>query len=66
MSSDVMDSRSTNRYTIADAPLTWRHWWIVGVASLGQLVGTAVATVAGVLIPLMMITTTYAHMSAFI
>lgn len=66
MSSDVMDSSSTNHYTIADAPLTWRHWWIVWVASLGQLVGTAVATVAGVLIPLMMITTTYAHMSAFI
>ena len=37
-------------------PLTWRHWWIVAVASLGQLVGTAVATIAGVIIPLINIT----------
>lgn len=34
-------------------PLTWRHWWIVAVASLGQLVGTAVATVAGIIIPML-------------
>ena len=50
------------RYTITDAPLSWRHWWITTVASLGQLIGTAVATVAGVIIPLMALTTTYAHM----
>ena len=54
------------QYTVADAPLNWRHWWIVLVASLGQLIGTAVATVAGVIIPLMMITTTYAHMSSLV
>lgn len=33
--------------------MTWRHWWIVFVASLGQFIGTAVATVAGVIIPLL-------------
>ena len=34
-------------------PLTWRHIFIVSVASLGQLIGTAVATVAGVIIPML-------------
>ena len=34
-------------------PLTWRHIRIVGVASLGQLIGTAVATIAGVIIPML-------------
>lgn len=66
MDSNTVGNSASAFYTVADAPLSWRHWWIVGVASLGQLVGTAVATVAGVLIPLMMITTTYAHMNAFI
>ncbi len=42
-------------FTIADSPLTWRHWWITFVASLGQLVGTAVATIAGVIIPMLLI-----------
>lgn len=40
------------QYTESDMPLNMRHIWIVAVASLGQLVGTAVATVAGVIIPL--------------
>lgn len=53
-------------YTIADAPLTWRHWWIAVVASLGQMIGTMVATVAGVIIPLMALTSTYAHMSSLV
>ncbi len=57
-------SMARPKYTIADAPLSWRHWWIVAVTGLGQLVGTGVATVAGVIIPLMMITTTYAHLSS--
>ena len=43
-------------YNVSTMPLTWRHWWIVAVASLGQLVGTAVATIAGVIIPLINIT----------
>ncbi|MDE6218332.1 MAG: MFS transporter, partial [Muribaculaceae bacterium] len=37
---------------IKDMPLTWRHIWIVFVASLGQLIGTGVATLAGVIIPM--------------
>lgn len=67
-SSVTMNSQKSERitYTVSNAPLTWRHWWIVLVASLGQLVGTAVATVAGVIIPLMMITTTYSQMSSLV
>lgn len=41
------------RYDIATMPLRPRHLWIVGVASIGQLIGTAVATIAGVIIPLL-------------
>lgn len=37
---------------IASLPLSRRHLWIVFVASLGQLIGTAVATIAGVVIPM--------------
>lgn len=39
-------------YTIDNAPLTWRHYWITGVASLGQLIGTGLATLVSVIIPL--------------
>lgn len=46
---------SPTTYTIENAPLTRRHWWITFVASLGQLVGTAVATIAGVIIPMLLI-----------
>ncbi|MDE6810721.1 MAG: MFS transporter, partial [Muribaculaceae bacterium] len=42
-------------YTIENSPLTWRHWWITLVASLGQLIGTNVATIAGVIIPMILI-----------
>lgn len=55
---------STKLLTPKDMPLGWRHWWITFVASLGQLVGTAVATIAGVIIPLLLITTNN-HLSAF-
>lgn len=41
------------KQNINTMPLTWRHIYIVAVASLGQLIGTAVATVAGVIIPMM-------------
>lgn len=44
------------QYNVATMPLTWRHCWIAFVASLGQLIGTSVATIAGVIIPLMLIT----------
>lgn len=41
------------KYNAATMPLRGRHYWIVGVASLGQLIGTAVATIAGIIIPLL-------------
>lgn len=46
---------ASGKYTIETSPLTWRHWWITLVASLGQMIGTMVATVAGVIIPMMLI-----------
>lgn len=39
-------------YTIDNAPLTWRHYFITGVAALGQLIGTGLATLVSVIIPL--------------
>ncbi|MDE5882688.1 MAG: MFS transporter [Muribaculaceae bacterium] len=39
-------------YTINNAPLTWRHYWITTVASLGQLIGTGLATLVSIIIPL--------------
>lgn len=51
-----MDSLTqSSEYTIENSPITWRHWWITIVASLGQLIGTMVATIAGVIIPLLLI-----------
>lgn len=47
------DSLTKARYDVATMPLRPRHYWIVGVAALGQLIGTAVATIAGVIIPLL-------------
>lgn len=40
------------KYDINNAPLSWRHFWITGVASLGQLIGTGLATLVSVIIPL--------------
>ncbi|MDE6791912.1 MAG: MFS transporter [Muribaculaceae bacterium] len=39
-------------YTIKNAPLTWYQFRIVAVASLGQLIGTGLATLVSVIIPL--------------
>lgn len=39
-------------YTINNAPLSWRHIRIVAIASLGQLIGTGLATLVSVIIPL--------------
>ncbi|MDE6576626.1 MAG: MFS transporter [Muribaculaceae bacterium] len=39
-------------YTIKNSPLTWRQIRIVAVASLGQLIGTGLATLVSVIIPL--------------
>ncbi len=44
-----------SKYTVSDMPLGWRHIWIVSVASLGQLIGTALATVVGIIIPMLQI-----------
>lgn len=41
-----------SKINAATMPMTARHYWIVFVASLGQMVGTAVATIAGIIIPL--------------
>lgn len=38
---------------MAIMPLGRRHVWVVFVASLGQLIGTGVATLAGIIIPLL-------------
>lgn len=50
-----MESNTTTskQIDISVMPLSWRHIGIVSVASLGQLVGTAVATIAGVIIPML-------------
>lgn len=40
---------------MATMPLTWRHYRIVAVASLGQLIGTALATMVSVMIPMIQI-----------
>lgn len=50
---------------MATMKMTARHYWIVFVASLGQLIGTAVATVAGVIIPMMNILA-HPELSSFI
>ncbi len=50
---NTVKSNDGARYTIADMHFGWRHVWIVFVASLGQLIGTGVATLAGIIIPLL-------------
>lgn len=44
-----------NKVTVENAPLSWRHIWIVAVASMGQMIGTAVATIVSVIIPMIQI-----------
>ena len=50
---NLISTTSAPRYTIDDMPFGWRHVWIVFVSSLGQLIGTGVATLAGIIIPLL-------------
>lgn len=45
------DERSV-RQLMTVMPLSRRHIWIVFVASLGQMIGTGLATLAGVIIPM--------------
>ena len=42
-----------NNINMATMPLGRHHVWVVFVASLGQLIGTGVATLAGIIIPLL-------------
>ncbi len=47
-------SNSTiDKQYLANMKLSGRHLWIVFVASLGQMIGTAVATLAGIIIPML-------------
>ncbi len=39
-------------YELDNAPLTWRHIRVVFVASLGQILGMALSTLVGIIIPL--------------
>lgn len=51
---------SYNKYGTLNAatmPLGWRHYYILLTASLGQMIGCALATTAGVIIPLLNILT---------
>ena len=43
---------SISNITISDMPLSWRHIRILSVASLGQFIGTALATLIGIVIPM--------------
>ncbi|MDE6083401.1 MAG: hypothetical protein K2G11_02845 [Muribaculaceae bacterium] len=40
---------------LPDMKLSGRHIWIVFVASLGQMIGTALATLVGIVIPMIQI-----------
>lgn len=46
-----------SKQNMATMPLGRHHAWVVFVASLGQLIGTGVATLAGVIIPMLKIMT---------
>lgn len=58
----MVDTKSTkgngpSTIDMATMPLTSRHYRIVAVASLGQLIGTALATMVSVMIPMLQIVT---------
>lgn len=40
------------KITIADAPLTGRHIWLATVASMEQIIGAGLSTLAGIIIPM--------------
>ena len=45
-----MDKNSVN---VADMPLRWGHFRVLIVASLGQAIGQGLATLVGIIIPMM-------------
>ncbi len=49
---NLSSPNNENNINMATMRLTPRHYWIVFVASLGQLIGTGVATLAGIIIPM--------------
>lgn len=36
-------------------PLDWRHWYVFAVASMEQLIGAALSTIVGIMIPLILL-----------
>lgn len=50
------NTAKTNMVNMADAPLGWRQIRIVLIASLGQFLGQGLATLVGIVIPLMELT----------
>lgn len=38
---------------LSTMPMGWKHYWIVFVGSLGQLIGTGLATLVGIIIPML-------------
>ena len=54
---------TTTLIPLAQMPLRARHWYIFVVASLEQLIGAALSTIAGVIIPLILLLGT-PHLSA--
>lgn len=40
---------------LADMPLNWRHWYIFAVSSMEQLIGAALSTIVGIMIPLILL-----------
>ncbi|MDE7160022.1 MAG: sugar porter family MFS transporter [Muribaculaceae bacterium] len=54
-SNPTQTSPSTGEVCLSTMPLGWRHYRIVFTASLGQLIGTALATMVSVMIPMIQI-----------
>lgn len=50
---NTKENSNPETMNLATMPLRGRHYWIVTVCSLGQLIGTAVATIVGVIIPML-------------
>lgn len=48
-----MTGFSDNIRYVQDLPLTPRHWYLVLVSSMEQLIGTALSTIVGIIIPML-------------
>ncbi len=51
----MADTKTTANVNMATMPLGWRHIRVVIIASLGQFIGQGLATLVGIVIPLMQI-----------